>query len=60
MTPVARGNAIWVTFIVLVIIYTRTVSGAIAVLRSMARRWREETNLDLPTPYSSPPARARR
>jgi cytochrome d ubiquinol oxidase subunit I len=55
---VGRNNAIWASFTVLVIVYAAMVSGAIAVLRSMARRWREDANLDLPTPYSPPSARA--
>ena len=53
---VARDNAVWVTFVVLLLVYAGMVTGAVAVLRSMARRWREGSTLDLPTPYS-PPAR---
>ena len=51
---VARNNAIWASFTVLVVVYAGMVGGAIAVLRSMARRWREGSTLDLPTPYSPP------
>lgn len=51
---VARNNAVWASFIVLVIVYAAMVTGAIAVLRSMARRWRHDSTLDLPTPYSPP------
>jgi cytochrome bd ubiquinol oxidase subunit I len=49
---VARDNAVWASFVVLLLVYTAMVVGAIAVLRSMARRWREGSSLDLPTPYS--------
>ena len=49
---VAHDNAIWVSFIVLVFVYGGMITGAVAVMRSMARRWREGSSLDLPTPYS--------
>jgi cytochrome d ubiquinol oxidase subunit I len=49
---VARDNAVWASFIVLLLVYAGMVVGAIAVLRSMSRRWREGATLDLPTPYS--------
>jgi cytochrome d ubiquinol oxidase subunit I len=57
---VARGNAIWASFVVLLLVYTGMVVGAIAVLRSMARRWRAGADLDLPTPYSPPRPRVSR
>jgi cytochrome d ubiquinol oxidase subunit I len=57
---VARGNAIWASFAVLLFVYTGMVAGAIAVLRSMARRWRAGADLDLPTPYSPPRPRVSR
>ncbi|HEX2783383.1 MAG TPA: cytochrome ubiquinol oxidase subunit I [Ilumatobacteraceae bacterium] len=50
---VSRDNAIWVSFAVLLLVYAGMVIGAVAVLRSMARRWREGSAIDLPTPYSS-------
>ena len=50
-------NAVWASFTVLVIVYAGMVTGAIAALRSMARRWRSDVTLDLPTPYSPPPAK---
>jgi cytochrome d ubiquinol oxidase subunit I len=53
---VAHDNAIWVSFIVLVFVYGGMITGAVAVMRSMARRWREGSSLDLPTPYSPPHA----
>jgi cytochrome d ubiquinol oxidase subunit I len=54
---VAHDNAIWVSFVVLLLVYAGMITGAVAVLRSMARRWRDGSELDLPTPYS--PTRAR-
>jgi cytochrome d ubiquinol oxidase subunit I len=50
---VAHDNAIWVSFAVLVVVYGLMIGGAVAVLRSMARRWREGSTLDLATPYST-------
>ncbi len=55
---VAHDNAIWASFIVLVFVYGGMITGAVAVMRSMARRWREGSSLDLPTPYSPPHAPA--
>lgn len=49
---VTHDNAIWASFVVLLLVYAGMITGAIAVLRSMARRWREGSALDLPTPYS--------
>jgi cytochrome bd ubiquinol oxidase subunit I len=49
---VSHDDAVWVSFIVLVLVYTGMAIGTIAVLRSMARRWRAGSALDLPTPYS--------
>jgi cytochrome d ubiquinol oxidase subunit I len=49
---VARGNAIWASLAVLVVVYAGMIIGAVVVIRSMARRWREGAGLDLPTPYS--------
>jgi cytochrome d ubiquinol oxidase subunit I len=53
---VTHDNAIWASFTVLVVVYGAMIGVAIAVLRSMARRWREGSTLDLPTPYSPPHA----
>lgn len=44
------GN-LWVSFSLLCGVYTAMGIGAVAVLRSMARRWREGDTLELPTPY---------
>jgi len=55
---VSDDNAVWFSFVVLVIVYAAIGVGAIAVLLSMARRWREGSTLDLPTPYSPTHAEA--
>ena len=49
---VALDNQVWVSFVVLVVVYVAMIGGAAMVLRSMARRWRDGESLDLPTPYS--------
>jgi len=49
---VTGARHIWVSFGILVGIYIAMITAAIAVLRSMARRWREGESLDLPTPYT--------
>lgn len=49
---VVQHNSVWVTFIVLSTVYAAMGVGALVVLRSMARRWREGDEIDLPTPYS--------
>jgi len=48
---VTRNGGIWITFAVLVAVYAAMGTGAVIVLRSMARRWRESGVVDLPTPY---------
>ena len=49
---VADNNGIWVSFAVLLVVYSAMAVGSVVVLRSMARRWRHGAPLDLPTPYS--------
>lgn len=49
---VALDNQVWWSFGTLVVVYVAMGVGAAAVLRSMARRWRDGETLDLPTPYS--------
>lgn len=44
------GN-LWWSLVVLVVVYAAMSAGAILVLRSMARRWREGEALELATPY---------
>ncbi len=52
---VSKNNGIWISFVVLVSVYTAMGIGTVVVLRSMASRWRAGAPLDLPTPYSSHP-----
>jgi cytochrome d ubiquinol oxidase subunit I len=47
---VTDAGYIWVTLTVLVVVYTAMTMGAVAVLRSMSRRWRNGET-DLPSPY---------
>lgn len=51
---VTTSGGVWVSLVVLVLVYTAMAVGAVVVLRSMARRWREGAPLDLPTPYGPP------
>jgi cytochrome d ubiquinol oxidase subunit I len=48
---VTRSDAVWVSFVVLMVVYSAMTVGAAMVLRSMARRWRYGEPVDLPTPY---------
>jgi cytochrome bd ubiquinol oxidase subunit I len=45
------AGGLWVSFVVMLVVYTGMFVGAALVLRSMARRWRRGESLDLPTPY---------
>jgi cytochrome d ubiquinol oxidase subunit I len=56
---VTQGSGVWISLVVLVVVYAGMTVGAVATLRSMARRWREGEVLSLPTPYS-PAKRSRR
>ncbi len=49
---VTTSSAVWVTCLTLIAVYAAMGVGALTVLRSMARRWRDGETLDLPTPYS--------
>jgi cytochrome d ubiquinol oxidase subunit I len=51
---VTTSGGVWVSLVVLVLVYAAMAAGAVVVLRSMARRWREGAPLDLPTPYGPP------
>jgi cytochrome d ubiquinol oxidase subunit I len=55
---VTANSGIWISLTAIVVIYTAMGVAAAMVLRSMARRWRESDDVDLPTPYgpSSPTA----
>lgn len=48
---VTTGGGVWISLVVLLVVYAAMGVGAIVVLRSMARRWRAGAPLDLPTPY---------
>lgn len=48
---VTGSGGVWVSLVVLVVVYTAMLAGAALVLRSMAQRWRAGEAIDLPTPY---------
>ncbi len=48
---VTQSSGVWVSLIVLVIVYAAMGLGSLGVLRSMSRRWRAGESDDLPTPY---------
>lgn len=48
---VTGAQNIWVSFAILFGVYVAMGTGAVLVLRSMARRWRDGESLELPTPY---------
>ena len=49
---VTDNGGIWISLVALVVIYGAMGVAAIVVLRSMARRWRQTGEIDLPTPYT--------
>jgi cytochrome d ubiquinol oxidase subunit I len=51
---VTDSGYIWLTFVVLVAVYAAMTAAAIAVVRSMTRRWAAGEH-DLTTPYGPPP-----
>ncbi|MET1048242.1 MAG: cytochrome ubiquinol oxidase subunit I [Acidimicrobiales bacterium] len=51
---VTRGSGVWVSLVVLIVVYAGMTAGAVVTLRSMSRRWRAGEPLELPTPYSPP------
>ncbi len=48
---VTTNSGIWISLGVMVIVYASMTVAAARVLLGMARRWREDQSLDLPTPY---------
>ncbi len=48
---VTTNNGIWVTMILLIVVYASLAFLATKVIRGMTRRWRESDTVDLPTPY---------
>jgi cytochrome d ubiquinol oxidase subunit I len=55
---VTENSGIWISLTAIVVIYTAMGVAAAMVLRSMARRWRESDDVDLPTPYGPPASEA--
>jgi cytochrome d ubiquinol oxidase subunit I len=51
---VTENSGVWISLGAIVVIYTAMGVAAAKVLRSMARRWRESDDVDLPTPYGPP------
>ncbi|MFK8022783.1 MAG: cytochrome ubiquinol oxidase subunit I [Ilumatobacter sp.] len=48
---VTSNSGVWISLAAIVILYASMAALATKVIRSMARRWRESDDLDLPTPY---------
>jgi cytochrome d ubiquinol oxidase subunit I len=48
---VTDNSGIWISLVVMVVVYASMTVMATRVLRGMARRWRESDDVDLPTPY---------
>lgn len=48
---VTDSGIVWVSLVSLLVVYAAMLGGAVLVLRSMSRRWREGETTDLPTPY---------
>ncbi|MCU1386668.1 MAG: cytochrome ubiquinol oxidase subunit [Ilumatobacteraceae bacterium] len=51
---VTPNGGIWFSFTVIAIVYAGLATITSRVLRSMSRRWRENGEVDLPTPYGPP------
>lgn len=49
---VTANGGIWFTLVAMIVVYAAMGTAAALVLRSMARRWRQTGEIDLPTPYS--------
>lgn len=48
---VTQSSGVWISLIVMIIVYATMAAAATRVIRGMARRWRESDDVDLPTPY---------
>ncbi len=48
---VTSNSGVWISLAVMVVVYVSMTVMAAKVLRGMARRWREDGSLDLPSPY---------
>ncbi len=52
---VTHVGGVWVSYGIIVVLYAAVITGAIVVLRHMARRWRDEELSDLEVPYGPRP-----
>jgi cytochrome bd ubiquinol oxidase subunit I len=52
---VTHVGGVWVSYGIIVVLYAAVITGAIFVLRHMARRWRDEELSDLEVPYGPRP-----
>ncbi len=52
---VTHVGGVWVSYGIIVVLYAAVITGAVVVLRHMARRWREEELSDLEVPYGPRP-----
>jgi cytochrome d ubiquinol oxidase subunit I len=48
---VTHNSGIWISLVVMVVVYLSMAVIGTRVLRGMARRWRDDPHSDLPTPY---------
>lgn len=48
---VTPNGGIWISFTAILIVYAGLGLITVAILRSMSRRWRDNGEIDLPTPY---------
>jgi cytochrome bd ubiquinol oxidase subunit I len=55
---VTSNGGIWITFSAIVVLYAGLTVATWLTLRSMSRRWRDQGDADLPTPYGPPEPRA--
>jgi cytochrome bd ubiquinol oxidase subunit I len=53
---VTGADGVWVSFATVLVLYTVLGATAVAVLRAMSRRWREEAADELDVPYGPPAA----
>ena len=48
---VTGNSGVWISLVVMIIVYASMAALATKIIRGMARRWRESDDIDLPTPY---------
>ncbi|MCU1392903.1 MAG: ythA 2 [Ilumatobacteraceae bacterium] len=51
---VTPNGGIWISFAVIFVVYAGLATITYRVIRSMSRRWRDNGDIDLPTPYGPP------